>query len=61
MNGSLMNVWRDMISVTGSFSAALILFIHQHGLNAGGSMLVKNTNGTKREHTWLPRFFLAKV
>ncbi len=31
MNGSLMNVWGDMISVTGSFSAAFILFIHTTG------------------------------
>lgn len=45
MNGSLMKAWGDMISVTDSFTAAFLLFIHQHALNAGGSMLVKNTNG----------------
>lgn len=46
MNGSLMNGWGDIISVTGFFNAAFILFIQQHGLNAGGLIVVKNTNGT---------------
>lgn len=41
MNGSLMKAWGAMISLTVSFTAAFIAFIHQRGLNARGSMLVK--------------------
>lgn len=51
INGRLMNVWGDLISLTGSSSAAFILFTYQYGLNAAGFMLLQNTNGTRRKLT----------
>lgn len=45
MTGSLMNVSGDLLYVTGSFSAKSMRVTQQRGLDAGGSMLLKNPNG----------------